>query len=91
MDLATYIVTLLLVPISCALLRGAVWPVIGFLVSYLLEGVAIEMRFISCRPGWEPLASVSAFFMQLPLLAVPWFSVFGLTRVISMLWRRRGR
>jgi len=84
MDTATVplTITLLVLPIACAFSRGAVWPALGLLVGWILFGLAIEMSLISCRPGWEPLGSITMFFMSMPLFALPWLAVFGVTKAI---------
>jgi len=86
------LIVFLFPPIICAARFGVRGCIIGLLVSWILFGLCVEMSWVSCRPGFEPLRSPWAFCIGLPIFAFPWFIVFSFTKLAVMLIRHlRGK
>ena len=76
-------------PIVCAVRFGVRGCAAGLLAGWILFGLCVEMSWVSCRPGFEPLSGLWPFCIGLPVFAFPWLAVFGLTKLVLMFVRQR--
>jgi hypothetical protein len=86
----TMVVVFLVPPIVCAVRSGARGCVVGILLGWILFGLCVELSWVSCRPGFEPLSGFWPFCMGLPVFASAWLAVFGLTKLLVALKRKAG-